>query len=80
MNSSINLTEILIVNCAGIFCMLFLFYSKYSNKSVRRVGDILYNCLIALTIIMLSLETVSFYWDGAPGKQYMLCRTSSMPC
>ena len=68
MNSSINLTEILIVNCAGIFCMLFLFYSKYSNKSVRRVGDILYDCLIALTIIMLSLETVSFYWDGAPGK------------
>ena len=32
MNTSINIAEILIVNSTGIFCLLFLLMSKYSDK------------------------------------------------
>ena len=32
MNTSINIAEILIVHSTGIFCLLFLLMSKYSDK------------------------------------------------
>ena len=32
MNTSINIAEILIVNSTGIFCLLFLLMSMYSDK------------------------------------------------
>lgn len=68
MNNAINIAEILIANCTGIFCLLFLMGSKYANKSAKRVGEYLFNCMIALNILALIMETISFLVDGMPGK------------
>lgn len=67
MNNLINLSEILIVNCTGIFCLLFVIGSKYANKSTKRVGEYLFNCMIVLTISTLIMEIISFLIDGKPG-------------
>ena len=68
MNTSINISEILIVNSTGIFCLLFLLMSKYSNKSSKRVGEYLFNSLIVFTILVLIIEIITFLIDGLPGK------------
>ena len=40
MNTSINIAEILIVHSTGIFCLLFLLMSKYSEK-YKNLDDVL---------------------------------------
>ena len=68
MNNSINLAEILIVDSTGILCLLFLIYSKYANKSTKRVGEYLFSGMIFFTTTSLVLEIVSFLIDGRPGR------------
>lgn len=68
MNNQINIAEILIVNGAGVFCLLFLAGTRSSNKSGKRVGEYLFNCMIGVSIIAFLLEMLSFYIDGMPGK------------
>ncbi|MDD5998098.1 MAG: diguanylate cyclase [Lachnospiraceae bacterium] len=69
MNSPINIDEILIVNWAGVFCLLFLIGARRSsNKSGKRVGEYLFNSMIGVSIIALFLELLSFYIDGMPGR------------
>lgn len=68
MNGTINFQEITIINGAGVFCLLFLLYSRYTNKSTKRVGDNIVNGIIVVTVINLIIETASFYIDGLPGK------------
>lgn len=72
MNNPINIDEILIVNCAGVFCLLTLIGSRRStNKSGKRVGEYLFNSMIGVGIMALMLEMLSFYIDGMPGR--MVC-------
>lgn len=69
MNSQINITEILIINGAGVFCLLFLIVTRRSfNKSGKRVGEYLFNGMIAVSMAALLLEMLSFYIDGMPGR------------
>ena len=68
MNSSINIAEILIVDTTGIICLLFLIGSKLANKSAKRVGESLFECMIGLNILILVMEMLSFLIDGKPGK------------
>ena len=68
MNSSINIAEILIVDTTGIICLLFLIGSKLANKSAKRVGESLFECMIGLNILILVMEILSFLIDGKPGK------------
>lgn len=67
MDNSINIAEILIVDTTGIICLLFLIGSKYANKSTKRVGESLFDCMIGLNISILILEMISFLIDGMPG-------------
>ena len=68
MNNQINIAEILIVNGAGVFCLLYLAGTRLSNKLGKRVGEYLFNCMIAISIVALLLEMLSFCIDGIPGK------------
>lgn len=77
MENQINIAEILIVNCTGIFCLMFLISSRYSNKSAKRAGEFLFNFMIVFTILNLVVESITFLIDGMPGKiihvlQYIL--------
>ena len=60
MNNQINIAEILIVNGAGVFCLLFLAGTRSSNKSGKRVGEYLFNCMIGVSIIAFLLEMLLF--------------------
>ena len=60
MNNQINIAEILIVNGAGVFCLLYLAGTRLSNKLGKRVGEYLFNCMIAISIVALLLEILSF--------------------
>lgn len=68
MNNQINVAEILIVNGAGVFCLLYLAGTRVSNRLGKRVGEYLFNCMIAISIVALLLEMLSFCIDGIPGK------------
>lgn len=68
MNDQINIVEIIIMNCSGIFCLLFLNGTRLSNQSGKRVGEYLFNSMIAVTILSLALELLSFRIDGWPGR------------
>lgn len=68
MSNSINIAEILIVNCTGIICLLFLIGSRYMNKATKRVGEYLFNSMIWINILLLSVETLTFLIDGISGK------------
>lgn len=68
MNSPINLTEIIIVNGTGVFCLLSLLMSKRANKTSKRVGEDLSNTIVLINLVALVLETISFWVDGKPGK------------
>ena len=77
MENQINIAEILIVNCTGVFCLLFLIGSKFANRSTKRVGEYLFNFMIVFTILTLIIESITFLIDGMPGKsihglQYIL--------
>ena len=51
MHGSINISEIFIVDGAGIFCLLFLISVRHSfGKSGRRMGERLFNSMIGINI------------------------------
>ena len=68
MDNSINIAAILIANCTGIFCLMFLICSRYAGKPDKSAGDYLFNGLMVIDIASLLMETVSFLIDGSPGK------------
>lgn len=70
MNHSINLTEIFIVNSAGVICLLFLLYSRFTNKKRKRVGEPLLLALIGITFTCLIMEMIAYYIDGRSGTLY----------
>lgn len=68
MHGSINISEIFIVDGAGIFCLLFLISVRHSfGKSGRQMGERLFNSMIGINISSLIFEMVSFCVDGMPG-------------
>ena len=68
MNHQINIVEIIIMNCSGICCLLFLVVTRLSNQLEKRVGENLFNSMITVTVLSLALELFSFVIDGRPGR------------
>ena len=72
MNNQINIAEILIVNGAGVFCLLYLAGTRLSNKLGKRVGEYLFNCMFAMSIVALLLECFLFVLMVYRGKLFAL--------
>lgn len=70
MNSSINFSEILIVDGAGIFCLLFLLYIKFTKSTAKRIGERFFCRMIWVALSCLVIEILSFYIDGRPGQVF----------
>lgn len=68
MNHQINIVEIIIMNCSGICCLLFLVGTRLSNQLEKRVGENLFNSMITVTVLSLALELFTFGIDGRPGR------------
>ena len=68
MNHQINIVEIIIMNCSGICCLLFLVGTRLSNQLEKRVGENLFNSMITVTVLSLALELFTFVIDGRPGR------------
>ena len=66
--SPINLDEILVVNTAGALLMLVLPLLRIQNREPKHFDDRLFNCMVALTLGALVMETLSFLVDGRPGR------------
>ena len=61
-----NIPEILVANGTGIILVVFLFLLRVRNSETKQTGAILYDGMLAVTLVALVTETISFLIDGQP--------------
>ena len=59
-----NIPEILVANGTGIILVAFLFLLRVRNSETKQIGAILYDGMLAVTLVALVTETISFLIDG----------------
>ena len=66
-----NIPEILVANGTGIILVVFLFLLRVRNSETKQTGAVLYDGMLAVTLVALVTETSSFLIDG--GLSYARC-------
>lgn len=61
-----NIPEILVANGTGIILVAFLFLLRVRNSETKQTGAVLYDGMLAVTLLALVTETISFLIDGQP--------------
>ena len=61
-----NIPEILVANGTGIILVVFLFLLRVRNSETKQTGAVLYDGMLAVTLVALVTETISFLIDGQP--------------
>lgn len=61
-----NIPEILVANGTGIILVAFLFLLRVRNSETKQTGAVLYDGMLAVTLVALVTETISFLIDGQP--------------
>lgn len=61
-----NIPEILVANGTGIILVVFLFLLRVRNSETKQTGAVLYDGMLAVTLVALVTETISFRIDGQP--------------
>lgn len=59
-----NIPEILVANGTGIILVAFLFLLRVRNSETKQTGAVLYDGMLAVTLVALVTETISFLIDG----------------
>ena len=67
-----NIPEILVANGTGIILVVFLFLLRVRNSETKQTGAVLYAGMLAVTLLALVPETISFLIDG---QQFRGCHT-----
>lgn len=76
-----NIPEILVANGTGIILVVFLFLLRVRNSETKQTGAVLYDGMLAVTLVALVTETISFLIDGQSfrGCHTLVVLTNTVP-
>lgn len=63
----INHAEILVANGTGVCVLLILLLFQFRNREQKQLSDWIYDLMVAVALVALVMETLSFYIDGCSG-------------